>query len=56
MRVKWGIAIGLVGFIVGRRLGAPRRMPNLGVWQRELSEKRGEVAAAVLAGRVQARF
>ena len=52
-----GLVIGaLAGFIVGRRLSAPRRMPHLDAWQRALAEERGEVAAAMLAARVQARY
>ncbi len=52
-----GLVIGaLGGFILGRRLSAPRRTPHLDAWQRAMAESRGEVAAAMLAARVQARY
>ena len=49
-------AAALGGLIIGRRLARPRRMPYLDAGQRMLAEKRGGVAAAVLAARVQARY
>lgn len=53
-----GLAAGAIGgLLVGRRLAArPRRMPHLDISQRVLAETRGEVKAALLAARVQARY
>ena len=50
------IAGGVAGFIAGKRMATPRRMPNLATWQRELAKQHGEVEAAMLAARVQARY
>ena len=50
------VAGALGGLIVGRWLSTPRRMPHLDVWQRAMAEERGEVEAAMLAARVQARY
>lgn len=46
------------GMIVGRVLGRPSRrtMPHLQTFRRALATTRGEVAAAVLAARVQTRY
>lgn len=53
-----GLVAGAVGgLVVGQSLaGRPCRMPHLVVSQRVLAETRGEVQAALLAVRVQARF
>ncbi len=52
-----GLIAGAVGgLVVGRRMAAPGRMPRAAVWQRALAAKRGEVEAAVLMARVQARY
>lgn len=53
-----GLAAGAIGgLLVGRRLATrPRRMPYLDVGQQVLAETRGEVKAALLAARVQARY
>jgi hypothetical protein len=53
-----GLAAGmsLAGVAAGRLLFAPRRMPHLDVWQRGLAKTHGEVQAAMLAARVQARY
>ena len=50
------IAGGVAGFIAGKRVAISRRMPNLATWQRELAKQHGEVEAAMLAARVQARY
>lgn len=58
-RVFWaGLAAGAVGgLVVGRRLATrPHWMPYLEVGQEVLAETRGEVKAALLAARVQARY
>jgi hypothetical protein len=47
---------GLVGFAVGRRSATSQPMPHLRIWQKALAEHRGEFRAAILAGRVQARY
>jgi hypothetical protein len=53
-----GLVAGAIGgLLVGRRLiTRPRRMPYLDVGQQVLAETRGEVKAALLAARVQARY
>jgi hypothetical protein len=53
-----GLAAGAIGgLLVGRRLATrPRRMPSLDVGQQVLAETQGEVKAALLAARVQARY
>jgi hypothetical protein len=53
-----GLAGGAIGgLLVGQRLAArPRRMPYLDVGQQVLAKTRGEVKAALLAARVQARY
>jgi hypothetical protein len=53
-----GLAAGAIGgLLVGRRLATrPRRMPYLDIGQQVLAETRGEVKAALLAARVQARY
>ena len=53
-----GLAAGAIsGLVVGRRLATrPRRMSYLDVGQQVLAETRGEVKAALLAARVQARY
>lgn len=56
MKRRWLAGLALGGLIVGRRLSAPRQMPHLDVWQRVMTEQRGEVEAAMLAARVQARY
>ncbi|NOZ50449.1 MAG: L-2-amino-thiazoline-4-carboxylic acid hydrolase [Chloroflexi bacterium] len=50
------IAGALGGFIAGRSVSAPRRMPHLEVWQGMMAEQRGELGAAMLGARVQARY
>lgn len=50
------IAGAMSGFIAGRRVSAPRRMPLLEVWQGMMAEQRGEQGAAILGARVQARY
>jgi hypothetical protein len=50
------VAGGLVGFAVGRRSTTPKPMPHLRAWQQALAEQHGEWKAALLAGRVQARY
>lgn len=57
-RTLWlGLSAGAVGgFLVGRRLAAPRHMPHLSVWQREMAKSRGQVQASMLAARVQRRY
>ena len=56
-RFGLGLAVGAVAaFIVARRMSAPRRMPNLAVWQRALAEQRGETNAARLAALAQDRY
>jgi hypothetical protein len=52
-----GLATGaLVGVGLQRRLTAPRRMPLLDIWQPAMTQMRGELAAALLAQRVQERY
>src|SRR5512137_298315 len=52
-----GLAAGAIGGLLAERLAArPRRMPRLDISQRVLAETRGEVRAALLAARVQARY
>lgn len=52
-----GLAAGaLGGLIVGRRLASPGRMPYLSTWQSMLAQKRGQIEAAILAARAQARY
>jgi hypothetical protein len=53
-----GLAAGAIGgLLVGRRLATrPRRMAYLDVGRQVLAETRGEVKAALLAARVQARY
>jgi hypothetical protein len=53
-----GLAAGAIGgLLVGQRLTTrPRRMPYLDFGQQVLAETRGEVKAALLAARVQARY
>lgn len=52
-----GLGLGVVGgILVGRRLAGPRRLPVIKLWQKVMAETRGEVQAAVLAARVQARY
>lgn len=52
-----GLAAGAIGGFVGARLASrPRWMPRLDVSRRVLAETRGEVRAALLAARVQARY
>ena len=52
-----GLAAGAIGGLLVRRTAArPRRMPHLDVSQRVLVQTRGEVKAALLAARVQARY
>lgn len=46
----------LSGLTLGQRLAAPRRAHRLALWQRLLARRRGEVEAALLAARVQARY
>ena len=56
-RFGLGLAVGtLAAFVVVRRASASQRMPNLAVWQRALSEKRGETNAARLAALAQDRY
>ena len=47
---------GLLGFAVGRRSATPQPIPHLEIWQQALADQRGEFEAAILAGRVQARY
>lgn len=52
-----GVVAGAVGGLaLGRRLASPGRMPHLTVWQQVLAPTRGEMEAALLAGRLQARY
>lgn len=52
-----GLAAGAIGgLLVGRLAARPRRMLLLDISQRVLAETRGEVRAALLAARVQARY
>ncbi|GAB4479189.1 MAG: hypothetical protein Kow00124_24480 [Anaerolineae bacterium] len=52
-----GLAAGAVlGVAIGRRLPGRKPMPHLKTWQRLLAAQRGEVAAAVLAARIQAKY
>jgi len=52
-----GLAAGaLAGLSVRRHLASPSHMPHLGVWQKALGGTRGPTAAAMLAGRIQARY
>ena len=46
----------LGGFVICRRLLAPRQMPYLYAMQRALAEGRGEVEATMLAARVRGRY
>lgn len=64
-RGKWNssVAVGLGllagvlgGLVIVRRLVAPRRMPNLDIWQEMLAEDRGAAEAASIAARAQARY
>jgi hypothetical protein len=56
-RLALGLMVGALGaFIVARRISAPRRMPDLARWQRELAARRGEAEAARLLARAQARY
>ncbi len=53
----WALAAGgVIAFVASRRRSGPPRIRHLGAWQRALAETRGEVKAATLAARVQARF
>jgi hypothetical protein len=52
----WALAGGVIGFVAGKRVAARGRIRHLDAWQRALAETRSEVEAAMLAGRVQARF
>ena len=47
---------GLVGFAIGRRSATSQPMPHLRIWQQALANQRGEFEAAILAGKVQARY
>lgn len=52
-----GVTLGaLGGLALRRRLAAPRRAHRLDLWQRLLAKCTGEVEAALLAARVQARY
>ena len=52
-----GLLVGaLGGLAIGRRLAAPRRMPELDVWQEMLAEDRGAAEAASIATRAQSRY
>lgn len=53
-----GLVAGAIGgLLVGQRLAArPRWMPYLNLGQQIMAESRGEVKAALLAARVQARY
>jgi len=53
-----GVMAGAIGgLLVGQRLATqPRRMPYLDIGQQVLAETRGEVKAALLAARAQARY
>jgi|GEM_PF-11664 len=52
-----GALAGLAGgWLLARRQRPEAAMPHLAVWQRELAKTRGAVDAALLAGRVQARY
>ncbi len=56
-RLYLGLAAGgLLGFAIGRRSVTSQSMPHLGAWQQALAGRRGEFEAAILAGRVQARY
>jgi len=46
----------VVGFVLARRLTAQSQMPHLDVWQGVMVEQRGELGAAMLAARIQARY
>jgi hypothetical protein len=52
-----GLTTGTVAaHAIVRWLAKPHRLTQLGIWQRRLAQTRGEVPAAMLAARVQARY
>ncbi len=51
-----GVAFGAIGGLVAYRAMKASRMPNARIWQRILTEKHGEVQAAVLIARIQGRY
>jgi len=52
-----GALAGLAGgWLLTRRQQTEAAMPHLAVWQRELAKTRGTADAALLAGRIQARY
>jgi len=51
-----GLAVGALGGLAVERRARARRMPHLDAWQRALAKQWGEVGAAMLASRVQARY
>jgi hypothetical protein len=52
-----GLAAGMLGGLTLQRfLTRPRRMRKLEIWQQAMAETRGEVEAAFLAAKVEARY
>jgi hypothetical protein len=52
-----GLAAGVLGGIaLQRKLTKPKRMRKIEIWQQAMAETRGEVEAAFLAARVEARY
>jgi hypothetical protein len=57
IRFGLGLAAGMLGgFALQRLLAKPRRMLKFEIWQQAMAETRGEVEAAFLAARVEARY
>lgn len=52
----FGLAFGAAGGIAIYKAMNSSRMPNANIWQRILTEKHGEIDAAVLMGRIQRRY
>jgi len=52
----FGLILGTVGGLLAYKTLKDTRMPNAKVWQRILTEKLGEIEAAVLMGRIQQRY
>ena len=52
-----GLATGVLGGLAFQRfLARPRRMRKIEIWQQAMAETRGEVEAAFLAAKVEARY
>lgn len=51
-----GLTIGALGASLVYKAMKDARMPNAKIWQRILTEKHGEIDAAVMMGRIQQRY